>query len=85
MGGKKWKYLSLKDRWEFNCKENQLRPLAVVFFSDNMSRGTRLYKSEDFSSASDIKTIKALNIGRTYDSDNGNVLYCSVANLWHFI
>jgi len=45
MGGKKKKYLSSKSRWEFNCKENQLRLLASVFFSDNMSRGTRLLYS----------------------------------------
>ena len=42
MGGKKKKYLSSKSQWEFNCKENQLRLLSSVFFSDNMSRGTRL-------------------------------------------
>jgi hypothetical protein len=52
MGRDKKKYLSSKAQWEFNCKENKLRGLFFVFFSDNMSRGERFYWSHDESSVS---------------------------------
>jgi len=52
MGRDKKKYLSSKIQWEFICKENKLRGLAFVFFSENMSRGERFHSSGDASSIS---------------------------------
>ncbi len=52
IGRDKKKYLSSKIQWVFYCKENKLRGLTFVFFSDNMSRGERFHTSGDVSSIS---------------------------------